>query len=190
MISNHVIELLKIFTPILIALLVYQYTNDNHKKTLLNELDSKSEWRKKLFDIAGKEKIEIGDVFQLRAGVRFTEKDFKNLDTYFDKMNYLIIQYCKLITKENDIKTLAENTSLYEYKKLTLQAQETIRLFCRYLLADHWEKNQNSKFIFNDQTKESELYNYTLTEFLKLQNIHEYDNLEDALNSLSDKLNK
>ncbi|GJF55138.1 hypothetical protein [Staphylococcus argenteus] len=190
MISNHVIELLKIFTPILIALLVYQYTNDNHKKTLLNELDSKSEWRKKLFDIAGKEKIEIGDVFQLRAGVRFTEKDFKNLDTYFDKMNFVIIQYCKLFTKENDIKTLAENTSLYEDKKLTLQAQETIRLFCRYLLADHWEKNQNSKFIFSDQTKESELYDYTLTEFLKLQNIHEYDDLEDALNRLWDKLNK
>lgn len=184
------LELTKLLSPLIIAYFVYKYTNDNHKKTLLNELDSKSEWRKKLFDIAGKEMIEVGDVFQLRAGLRFTEKKFNKLDTYFDKMNFIIIQYCKLITKECDIKTLTENTILYEDKKLTLQSQETIRLFCRYLLADHWEKNQNKHFKFNDEKKEKELYNYTLREFLKLQNIHEYNNLESALNSIIAKSKK
>lgn len=187
------LELSKVIFPFIIAYFVYLYTNDNHKKTLLNELDSKSEWRKKLFDIAGKEMIEIEDVFQLRAGLRFTEKKFENSVTYFDKMNFVIIRYCKLITKENDIETLLENTELYKNKNLTLQSQETIRLFCRYLLADHWEKNQNKHFKYNNEDKEKELYNYTLEEFLNLQGIlKEFDDdkeLEALLNMYLEKQN-
>ncbi|WP_077700369.1 hypothetical protein [Staphylococcus hominis] len=155
-------------------------TQKQFERKIRDSLDSKSEWRKKLFEIAGKEPIEIEDVFQLRAGLRFTEKNFENLDTYFDKMNFVIIRYCKLITKENDIETLLENTDLYKNKNLTLQSQETIRLFCRYMLADHWEKNQNKDLKYNDENKEKELYNYTLREFLKLQGVlEESDNDKD-----------
>lgn len=69
------LELTKLLSPLIIAYFVYKYTNDNHKKTLLNELDSKSEWRKTLFIIAGKKKIKIKDVYQLRASLRFTHKN-------------------------------------------------------------------------------------------------------------------
>ncbi|ESU05062.1 hypothetical protein M461_0200045, partial [Staphylococcus epidermidis CIM37] len=102
-IVSHHIDLLKIITPMLIAYLVYKYTTDNHKRTLLNELDSKSEWRKTLFTIAGKKKIKIKDVYQLRASLRFTHKnesEYLNND-YFDNMNILIIKYCeKIINKD------------------------------------------------------------------------------------------
>lgn len=164
-IVSHHIDLLKIITPMLIAYLVYKYTTDNHKRTLLNELDSKSEWRKTLFTIAGKKKIKIKDVYQLRASLRFTHKnesEYLNND-YFDNMNILIIKYCEKIINKDLI--------LKDDLILNNNSQETIRLFCRYMLADHWEKNQNKDFKFNNPEKEIELCNYTLNKFLLINSI-------------------
>lgn len=183
-------ELIKTTSPIVIALLVYLYTTDNHKRQLLNELDSKSEWRKILFDIAGKKDIEIGDVFQLRAGLRFTEKNIACSNNYFDKMNFIIIRYCKIITKENDINNLKENKEKFmhnfikkvkkenSFLELDITTQETIRLFCRYMLADHWEKNQDRNFRI-PKNKEKELVTYTLYQFIKLN-----ANTNDSFNQL------
>lgn len=148
-------------TPIFIALLVYFYTTDNHRRQLLNELDSKSEWRKKLFEIAGQKEITIEHVFQLRAALRFTEKDIDKCEKNFDKMNVIIIKYCKKLTNEN-IYSNPENSNPIKH-----QQQNIIRLFSRYLLADHWEKNQRKDYIMPKE-KEIELCRYTLSEFLKL----------------------
>lgn len=100
------------------------------RRTMLDNLDSKSEWRKTLFIIAGKEEIKIGDVHQLRAALRYTEKD--NPETYFDRMNVILIKYCKfLIFEFNKSQGIA---------RFTLNSQESVRVFARYLLKDHWEK--------------------------------------------------
>lgn len=148
---------------IFIGLLVFWYTNSHHKRTMLNSLDSKSEWRKKLFEIAGKRDIRLDDVYQLRAALRFNRKNVndKKLST-FDKVNIIIIEYCKTMTNENNIDNI-----VYD-KQLKLHEKEIIRLFCRYLLADHWEKNHNRNHIFEDNKKEKELCNYTLRQFNQL----------------------
>lgn len=157
-------------------------------RTMLDNLDSKSEWRKTLFLIAGKEEIKIGDVYQLRAALRYTEKG--NPQTYFDRMNVIMIKYCKyLIFKFN------KNPGITSF---TLDSQESIRVFARYLLKDHWEKNQiktfNFKFICKDKYKNSEkrLCIFTLKEFNILNNFIELDNNyeENIYIKLNDELDK
>ncbi|RIN56343.1 hypothetical protein [Staphylococcus simulans] len=180
-------EFLKFITSLIstgaIAFFVYKYTTDNHRRTLLNELDSKSEWRKKIMEIAGTYQIKVEHVYQLRSALRFNykkdpnyvenSKDEKKHDTenkescfdnesnkelcYFDKMNIVIIKYCEeLINKKQ------------RNNELDFNQKEIVRTFCRYLLADHWEKNQNKNLKFKDKRKEAELCVYTLTKFISL----------------------
>lgn len=47
-------------------------------KRLLNELDSKSEWRKTLFIIGGNSTVTLDDVYQFRTALRF---NFKTMGT-------------------------------------------------------------------------------------------------------------
>ena len=50
-------------------------------------------------------------------------------------MNIIIIKYCiNLIEKKQAVSNSID---------LDIKDQNSIRLFCRYMLADHWEKNQN-----------------------------------------------
>ena len=166
----HHIDLLKIATPMLIAYLVYKYTTDNHKRTLLNELDSKSEWRKTLFEIAGHSEIKKDNLYQFRAALRFTyknEDDYCN-HKYFDCMNIIIIKYCENLI---NLKRIEENKQ-DENRQSVLENYEmdSIRVFCIYMLADHWEKNQNKNFDFNDPVKEVELCIDTLQKFLNINN--------------------
>lgn len=168
------------------GILVFCYTNIHHKRTMLNSLDSKSEWRKKLFEIAGKNDIKLDDIYQLRAALRFNSKnvtDEKLSD--FDKVNIIIIEYCKKLTNENNIKNM-----VYD-KQIKLHDKEIIRLFCRYLLADHWEKNHNRKHIFKNKNKEKELCNYTLSEFNLLfkNNKESSDNFESNFEKAKTNLN-
>ncbi|MDK7902811.1 hypothetical protein [Staphylococcus epidermidis] len=166
-INTDFYNILKTTTPIFIAFLVYLYTTDNHKRQLLNELDSKSEWRKKLFDIAGTQNIKKSHVFELRAALRFDEKNKNDSKDLFDKMNIIIIKYCKQLTKEDNYVYLKNYDMTNTNNTLNLCEQETIRLFCRYLLADHWEKNQRRDFT-TPKRKNKELCKYTLIQFIHL----------------------
>lgn len=162
--SNTWLDWIKILAmpiaTVVVGFLVFLYTNSHHKRTMLNSLDSKSEWRKKLFEIAGKRNIRMDDVYQLRAALRFDSKNVNDESlSKFDKVNIIMIEYCKKLTNEDDVKKMVN------YKQLNLQDKEIVRLFCRYLLADHWEKNHDRKHIFTDKNKEKELCNYTLNEF-------------------------
>lgn len=134
-------------------------TNKRFDKTMLDNLDSKSGWRKKIFEIAGNDKIDYNDLYQLRAALRFTEKKYKHSLSKFDKMNIIIIKFCKKLTNENN--------NIIKEKQLTPNQKECIRLFCRYLLADHWEKNQNKNSKIPED-KEEELVKYTLLQYLNL----------------------
>lgn len=73
------LELARIIYPLIIAYFVYKYTTSIHKKNLLNELDSKSEWRKKLFEVAGEKEIGLKEIYILRALLDLTLKTILNL---------------------------------------------------------------------------------------------------------------
>lgn len=162
---------IKILATPIVTLVTIFITFKNFKRAMLDNLDSKSEWRKTLFRIAGKEKINIEDVQQLRAALRYTEKESPKSN--FDKMNVIMIKYCRLMIHQYE-----KTPNIYRY---TLNSQETIRVFCRYLLKDHWEKNQILYFT-KWRYKDKELYEYTLKEFLKL---NDKDNTVDTdLNNL------
>jgi hypothetical protein len=121
------LELLKISFPIFIAYFVYRYTSNNHRKTLLDQLDSKSEWRKNLYLVASSEKITLKEVYTLRTSVRFDCKDKPN--TIFENKTNEIIKFCEYITSTH-------YNSNYD---LPYNEQEIIRIYSRYLLANQWE---------------------------------------------------
>lgn len=137
---DGVIEVSKaLATPIatiIAAIFVYNYSMNNHKKTLLNELDSKSEWRKTLFEIAGKDKITLDDIFKIRACLRFDYKNYAN--NTFDKKTKDIIKYC------DDMKQKYDDNYNCESKILFKIDREKARIYSRYLLANHWEVLQLS----------------------------------------------
>lgn len=93
------LELLKICFPIFIAYFVYRYTSNNHRKTLLDQLDSKSEWRKKLFKVASSPSIGLEEVYTLRTSVRFDCNDLP--ETIFEKKTNEIIKFCDCVTSSH-----------------------------------------------------------------------------------------
>ena len=89
-------------------------------------------------------------------------------------MNIIIIKYCiNLIEKKQAVSNSID---------LDIKDQNSIRLFCRYMLADHWEKNQNKNLKFDDPNKEEELCIFTLKEFLKLHKYYQNSKDEDSKN--------
>lgn len=142
-----------------LGVLVYKYTTNDTRINLLNSLDEKSGWRRTLYEVAGKEQITFDDTQKLRASLRFNHD--KNIyKSNFSYMTYIIINYLDDIQKKK-IESISTNYNLSitiekERKKILLGLEkedivddqlcskdsEIIRLFCRYLLADHWEKNQ------------------------------------------------
>src|SRR5699024_8987537 len=111
-----------------------------------NELDSKSGWRKTLFEIAGNDKITLEDVFKLRACLRFDKKE--NATDIFDKKTNEIIDFC------NDMKIKYDNKYSCESKILFNVDREKVRIYSRYLLANHWEILQISKREYKKYEKE------------------------------------
>lgn len=125
------------FLSFILSIFVLIYTNQRHQRTLLDSLDSKSGWRKTLFEIAGKDKITLEDVFKLRACLRFGTKD--NPHNIFDKKTNQIIKFCE------EMKTKYDNKYSCESKILFIQDREKVRIYSRYLLANHWEILQLTK---------------------------------------------
>lgn len=170
--ANFIISFLAPLATIYIGLLVYNYTTNNHSRTLLNSLDEKSGWRKSLFELAGQNVITYYDLHKLRATLRF--KQHREVDNYFKYMSNIMIDYCDKAIKYKyqkfDIaipcppynKSNKSNKNNKSNKKIgcniiTKYDPEIIRLFSRYLLANHWEKNQltekQNKIISNYQKK-------------------------------------
>ena len=170
--KNMILEWLKIIlTPLstlIIGIFTIAFTIKNLRKSLLDNLDDKSEWRKKLLELAGKGEINKEDVHTLRSFVRFKKHNDNTTNlSYFQQTTNNIIDYCKYLS-ENYYQTHASTcTNSYEDKKdnsfeeyitkPSVQEQEMVRIFARYLLADHWEVLQLSN---------AELYRYN-----KLKNI-------------------
>lgn len=157
--KNMVLEWLKIIlTPLstlIIGIFTIAFTIKNLRKSLLDNLDDKSEWRKKLLELAGKGEIRKEDVHTLRSFVRFKKHDDStNNLSYFKQTTNNIIDYCKYLSKNyyqpheltytKSYKDKRDNSFEEYITKPSVQEQEMVRIFARYLLADHWEVLQLS----------------------------------------------
>lgn len=142
--DNWLMYSLKYVIPPVVTLIIGLFTIfiglSTLKRTLLDNLDSKSGWRKTLFEIAGKDKISLEDVFKLRTCLRFDKKDDKKDElSIFDNKTNEIIDFC------NDMQIKYENKYSCESKILFNIDREKVRIYSRYLLANHWETLQLSK---------------------------------------------
>ncbi|MCJ1764983.1 hypothetical protein [Mammaliicoccus sciuri] len=113
----------------------------NSKRQLLNDLDSKSEFRKRLYDVASNPTPCMKDVLTIRTSLRFIKKNTKNnTQEDFDIITNDIIDFCDTIENEY-------YNSLYKKNfKLTNKDTKILQLYTRYLLKHHWEKNQVKLF--------------------------------------------
>lgn len=155
------LEVLKVLaTPLatlIIGLFTVYITVVNLRRTMLDNLDSKSGWRKKLFEIAGTSNITMKEVYQLRASVRFDynvdSSNNKIQNNSFKGVTNLIITFC------DSLNNLDNN----DCRLLTLKEQEMVRVFSRYLLAHQWEILQLSPTeLFVLDNSEREILNFDL----------------------------
>lgn len=142
------------FATLIVGILAYHYTTSNNHRQLIDSLDAKSGWRKSLFDLASKREIDPEDIQVLRTTLRFDYKE--KPENYFELMTKLIILYCE------GVEQVMSNSHSQYLNKLNVKVRFNIefnikpddkinintkfdpriaRLFARYLLADHWEKN-------------------------------------------------
>lgn len=91
-IENITLEGLGAILAVGISLIALLNTIFSSKKQLNDSLDSKSGWRKELFDVASKEDISIGDLYRIRSSLRIFRHN-NNPRTYsFNWMtNFMII---------------------------------------------------------------------------------------------------
>lgn len=130
-----------------VAIVVMFITNN---VTKMNELDSKSGWREKLFDLASKDIMTLDDVYLLRATLRFNYHS-KPYELYsFKYMSNEITAYCDyLIEKYKDFP--AECDGKREITNFV--DKEKIRIYSRYLLKNHWEVFSSKVFFFSNEFK-------------------------------------
>lgn len=121
-----------------VILTIFSQKNIANRK-LKDSLDSKSEWRKKLYDSASKAEIDLGDIYRLRASLRFKAKEntidikIDSCEEYFnfDNMTYKMINHCDKMIDQYSIGTNS--------KKIDRKNAEITRIYLRYLLKYQWE---------------------------------------------------
>lgn len=130
------------------------------KKQLKDNLDSKSGWRRDLFKLSSKRHIFLKDIYILRSTLRFKPKsvlmvselsngDYKvDLDRIknFNGMTSFMIHFCELLVQKYRKKKI---------EKLSHIESEMVRIFARYLLKDHWERNSDKTGYERDIVKET-----------------------------------
>lgn len=136
--SNSWLDLIKVLATPLVTLVIGIFTISTtfktFRRTMFDNLDSKSGWRKTLFNIAGTSNITMDEVYQLRASVRFKKNKISNEKKSFANVTNEIIDFCDNL----------DNVNKSSLRLLTFNEQEMIRIFCRYLLANQWELLQLS----------------------------------------------
>jgi len=127
-----------------VAVFVMFITNN---VTKMNELDSKSGWRNKLFDLASKDMMTLDDVYLLRATLRF-DKHEPPYELYsFKYFSNEITVFCdELVLKYSKRSDPAIPTFIIDDVD-----REIIRIYARYLLKNHWEVFSSSFFLYNKE---------------------------------------
>ncbi|MDK1672827.1 hypothetical protein QOK74_08075 [Staphylococcus saprophyticus] len=180
------------------------YTNKRHKQDMLDKLDSKSGWRKELFELSFKSQYTIDDAYKLLSFIRF--QPHVKPKTNFDNGTKLIYDVTnKIIELSNATKPDIEN-KIYEIKKrdnnienLSDEKDKSIAkiidygimdAFIKYLLAHQWEylqltpseKREAKHFpeLSKYAQKENELYIYLYKAVLNTQNRFYINILENS----------
>ncbi len=132
--------LIGVLLTLIVTAFIIPRTN---KKELADSLDSKSEWRKSLFQAASKENITMDDVYLLRASLRYkahSHSEGVDIDSgsyeyelTFDNITKVMIDFCDSLEQKSQI--ASANASL------SYQDQKKVRIYLRYLLKAHWEWN-------------------------------------------------
>lgn len=145
-------------------------SNDNKRKELLDNLDSKSEWRKQLYNVASKTFIDTDDVFRVLASLRyFPHEEFKddesNDERYFIEATQTIYSdlYSIIEKHKGEINDNIKNSKCDDIKVpiLFFEESEKVRVYTKYLLKHHWEYNNDKKAFIPD--KEMDVWNKTKT---------------------------
>ncbi|MDQ8644361.1 hypothetical protein RG601_04835 [Enterococcus sp. FR169] len=115
----------------------------------MNTLDSKSEWRKKLLELASKDMMTLDDVYLLRATLRF-DKHKPPYELYsFKYFSNEITIFCDdLVYLYSNKRVMGE--PVYIVNDIE---REIIRIYARYLLKNHWEVFSSSFFLYNKEFK-------------------------------------
>ncbi|MDU9351545.1 hypothetical protein [Staphylococcus warneri] len=172
------------FLSFILSTFAFLYANKRHKLNMLDHLDDKSEWRKKLLELAGKHPIETSDIHKLRAFVRFDKNDKSNKNdkyhimdneklTPFQNITDAIIGYREYLY-DKKILNNTKNDETEIKPELSEKHAEMIRIFARYLLANHWEVlqlTQAEKYRYNEKKHYSNAH-YTKIESLYFKTVN------------------
>lgn len=132
----------------IVAIFIMFITNN---VTKMNELDSKSEWRKKLLELASKDMMTLDDVYLLRATLRFNKHEPPYEFYSFKYFSNEITIFCDgLICKYSKKRNSKELKLVYIIDD---KDREKIRIYARYLLKNHWEVFSSSFFLYNKEFK-------------------------------------
>ena len=115
-----------------------------NRLTLNDSMDSKSKWREHLYDIASKDKIELADIYRIRASLRYYPRSYRETNKWsFSWMSSLISNLC-----DKYLVDVYRNSRKRKRKRKSSQTNslpendEIVRIICRYLLKVHWEARQ------------------------------------------------
>lgn len=111
-----------------------------NRLTLNDSMDSKSKWREHLYDIASKDKIELADIYRIRASLRYYPRSYSETNKWsFSWMSSLISNLCDkyLVGVYKNSRKSAQTNSM-----VLPENDEIVRIICRYLLKVHWEARQ------------------------------------------------
>lgn len=142
---------LELFSDLLGAVVGSALTNNVQK---MNDLDSKSGWRNKLFNLASKDMMTLDGVYLLRATLRFN-KHQRSAEMYsFSWMTDLIITYCDELVEKYDCDRGKEGQPIFLDGGVdSKNDREVIRILSRYLLKYHWETFSSRKFFLSNNLK-------------------------------------
>ncbi|OEK99683.1 hypothetical protein AST11_09815 [Staphylococcus saprophyticus] len=153
---------------------------ENKKIELLDNLDSKSEWRKQLYDVASKTFITTDDVYRVLASLRYLPKNSdSDKSSTFSRPTREIYKEMYSIIRDNidNIDSKTENAINEKDKKpvvfLSFEHSEKVRLYTKFLLKHHWEYNnfqEKNKFIKNEE----EIFNEIKKEVRKVNSLFSY----------------
>ncbi|MGV2876146.1 hypothetical protein ROU88_09665 [Macrococcus capreoli] len=128
-------ETITTWSPFIIAIITVWVNLYLSRKQLLNSLDDKSDWRKRLYDVSSTSPLGINEVLTVRTSLRYVKKDTNKLSP-FDIVTNEIIDFCECIEQRYDT---CNNPQKFI---LTSQERKLIQLYTRYLLKHHWEEYQ------------------------------------------------
>ena len=113
-----------------------------NRLTLNDSMDSKSKWREHLYDIASKDKIELADIYRIRASLRYYPRSYSETNKWsFSWMSSLISNLCDKYLV--DVYRNSRNRKRAQTNSAVLpENDEIVRIICRYLLKVHWEARQ------------------------------------------------